>query len=247
MRSIISINYLKDTESLIMDLWWGDIRVLFDSGASVPLWIKSEEELKDIGGKYTGKSYGVRGIGGRVSGCKLYKIDWFVFGNLIFKDLPVLILHLPKDKEKEEEREEEKEETSISMLLPNVMLKNMIYEVDDKKKVFTITVPDDEMIFRKMILHTAEDKITSVETIGIEETSLKLDLLRKRIRIYLKDKADISKNNSSYINSLRDKVLELDRYISGLQDSAKPVSAIKSDELDEALVAAFRDFYSKKL
>lgn len=115
-------------------VYWHNIRALLDTGAYTPMWTYTESSLRKIGGRPTYKTAPASGVAGSVE-CHQYVIPSVRIGPLAYKDLKVLYT----DKFQRE---------GFHLLLSATMFDGLIYEINRKKHILTLSIPEDESLDR---------------------------------------------------------------------------------------------------
>lgn len=118
----------KENSPVIVLPWFNNCRVLIDTGATLPMWLKSVIPLKIKGAIKENYTVDLNGVGGSSTG-DLYRVN-FDFGNIHFKNLP--IVH---------------KEISVAdayMILPATLFEGMTYEVDNINHTFKVRVDNKE-------------------------------------------------------------------------------------------------------
>ena len=107
---------------------------MLDTGAVFPVWIESEELLKNFGGKLVAQNQSFGGFGGMTTG-NVYRLPLFQVGDLIFPDFPLIVspYRLP-----------------CQMILSATMFDELIYEIDAQNHWLNVTVPDTVNIVRRL-------------------------------------------------------------------------------------------------
>lgn len=121
----------KENSPVIVLPWFHNCRVLIDTGATLPMWLKSITPLKLKGAVKENQTVNLNGVGGSSTG-DLYRVN-FEIGNIHFKNLP--IVH---------------KEISVAdayMILPATLFEGMIYEIDNISHRLKIKV-DDKAYYR---------------------------------------------------------------------------------------------------
>lgn len=121
----------KENSPVIILPWFYNCRVLIDTGATLPMWLKSIVPLKIKGAVKENRKVNLKGVGGSSAG-DLYRVN-FDFGNIHFKGLP--IVH---------------KEISVAdayMILPATLFEGMIYDIDNINHIFTVKV-DNKKCYR---------------------------------------------------------------------------------------------------
>lgn len=118
----------RENSPVIVLPWFNNCRVLIDTGATLPMWLKSVIPLKIKGAIKENHMVNLNGVGGNSTG-DLYRIN-FDFGNIHFKNLP--IVH---------------KEISVAdayMILPATLFEGMVYEIDNINHTFKVKVDNKE-------------------------------------------------------------------------------------------------------
>lgn len=118
----------RENSPVIVLPWFNNCRVLIDTGATLPMWLKSAIPLKIKGAIKENYTVNLNGVGGSSTG-DLYRIN-FDFGNIHFKNLP--IVH---------------KEISVAdayMILPATLFEGMVYEIDNINHTFKVKVDNKE-------------------------------------------------------------------------------------------------------
>ena len=113
---------MKENSPVFVISWFNNCRVLVDTGATLPIWLKSIVPLKIKGAVKTGEKVKLNGVGGTVD-ADLYRVN-FDFGSIHFRDLPVV--------------HKELKVADAYMILPAALFDGMIYEIDNINGTFTI-------------------------------------------------------------------------------------------------------------
>ena len=110
------------------------LNAMLDTGAVLPVWVKSEDLLKEIGGIPIAYNQSFGGFGGMTTGT-LYKLPIFKCGELLYPELPIIAstINLP-----------------CQMILSAPMFDNLIYEIDNYSHKFNVTIPDKESLVRNL-------------------------------------------------------------------------------------------------
>lgn len=132
---------LDKTENspVIVIPWFNNCRVLIDTGATVPIWVKSIVPLKIKGAIAMNRKVGLNGVGGKAEG-DLYRVN-FDFGSIHFKDLPIV--------------HKEIKVADAYMILPATLFEDMIYEINNIKHTFTVKV-DGKGYYRQFKIRDSE-------------------------------------------------------------------------------------------
>ncbi len=131
---LIEQKYNLDTKKnspVIILPWFNNCRILIDTGATLPMWLKSIVPLKIKGAVKENRTVNLKDVGGNSAG-DLYRVN-FDFGNIHFMSLP--IVH---------------KEISVAdayMILPATLFEGMIYEIDNINHIFTVKV-DNKKCYR---------------------------------------------------------------------------------------------------
>lgn len=137
---------------------WYNFRVLLDTGALFPVWTASEELLLELGGALIQKNVGFSGFGGSTIG-NLYRLPMVSVGDLVFTDLPIVACGDLSD-------------VPYQLILSATMFQNLIYEIDDEKHRFSVTIPDGESLSRRLRIKDSNGRLHvlchSVETGGYD-------------------------------------------------------------------------------
>ena len=111
------------------------LNALIDTGAYLPVWLDQESILvNDLGAQMIKKNVPFTGFGGTTQG-DLYQVTLQV-GELIYPNMSIVAnseLNAP-----------------FNMILSATMFQHMIYEIDDYRHKFNITVPDGESMVRNL-------------------------------------------------------------------------------------------------
>lgn len=110
------------------------LNAMLDTGAVIPVWVKSEEILKEMGGTPIAYNQPFGGFGGMTTGT-LYKLPVFRCGDLIYPEMPVIASHI---------------NLPCQMILSAPMFDNLIYEIDNYNHKFSVTIPDKESVVRNL-------------------------------------------------------------------------------------------------
>lgn len=78
----------KENSPVIVLPWFYNCRVLIDTGATLPMWLKSITPLKLKGAVKENQTVNLNGVGGSSTG-DLYRVN-FDMGNIHFKNLPIV-------------------------------------------------------------------------------------------------------------------------------------------------------------
>ncbi|MCI8975354.1 MAG: hypothetical protein HFH79_17540 [Lachnospiraceae bacterium] len=113
---------LKENSPVFVIPWFNNCRVLVDTGATLPIWLKSVIPLKIKGAVKMDENVNLNGVGGKVT-ADLYRVN-FDLGNIHFKNLPVV--------------HKELKVADAYMILPATLFDGMMYEVDNINGTFTI-------------------------------------------------------------------------------------------------------------
>ena len=110
---------------------WHKFSAMVDTGALYPVWIEDTKILDNL------KAERISGFGGDAFGT-LYRIPYFQFGDLIYPGLCVIAhrMNLP-----------------CHIIISATMLKDMLYEIDDKNHRINITIPDEESTVRNVRIY----------------------------------------------------------------------------------------------
>ena len=122
----------KENSPVIVIPWFHNCRVLIDTGSTMPMWLKSIVPLKIKGAVQQDRQIELRGVGGKTSGT-LYKVN-FDFGNIHFKDLPVI--------------HKEIKVADAYMILPATLFEGMVYEINNIEHTFKVKV-DNKCYYRQ--------------------------------------------------------------------------------------------------
>lgn len=116
-----------------------NILAMLDTGALFPVWVASEENLKALGGVKISDSVSFGGLGGKLNG-KVYRLDEFKVGDLVYRPLNIVVTKLIGN------------EPTVHMLLSATMFSDLKYEIDNKRHLMTVTIPDGESLERRVIV-----------------------------------------------------------------------------------------------
>ena len=123
---------------------------MLDTGAVLPVWASNEEHLKDIGAVLVALN---QPFGGMTRG-SLYRIPLFRCGNLLYPELPVVAC---------------RSDLPCQMILSATMFSGLIYEVDDFRHRFNVTIPDTQSHVRKLAIEDRNGKLHVLCTSGESE------------------------------------------------------------------------------
>lgn len=112
----------KENSPVIVLPWFNNCRVLIDTGSTMPMWLKSIVPLKIKGAVKQDRQIELSGVGGKTPG-ELYKVN-FDFGNIHFKDLPIV--------------HKEIKVADAYMILPATLFEDMAYEIDNINHTFKV-------------------------------------------------------------------------------------------------------------
>ena len=115
---------LRENSPVFVIPWFNNCRVLVDTGATLPIWLKSVVPLKIKGAVKMDEKVRLNGLGGKVE-ADLYRVN-FDLGSIHFKNLPVV--------------HKELKVADAYMILPATMFVGMIYEIDNINGAFTLKV-----------------------------------------------------------------------------------------------------------
>ena len=101
----------------------------------MPMWLKSIVPLKIKGAVKQDRQIELSGVGGKTSG-ELYKVN-FDFGNIHFKDLPIV--------------HKEIKVADAYMILPATLFEDMAYEIDNINHTFKVKF-DSKGYYRQFTL-----------------------------------------------------------------------------------------------
>ena len=116
---------------------------MLDTGAIYPVWVRSEEILRELGAELVKKSVTFGGFGGISSG-NLYKIESVQIGDLTFPGLTVIAYRI---------------DLPCYMIMSATMFRNLIYEVDDFNHSLNFTIPDTEHLVRNLKVWDRDGKL----------------------------------------------------------------------------------------
>ncbi len=134
--------------------WFNNCRALIDTGATIPIWIKSIIPLKIKGAIKENRKIHLKGIGGSSSG-DLYRVN-FDFGNIHFKDLPIVHKEIIV--------------ADAYIILPATLFDGMVYEIDNVRHILKVKV-DNKQYYRNFKLKNA-DGIPYMYLAGTYETAV---------------------------------------------------------------------------
>lgn len=129
----------KENSPVIVLPWFHNCRVLIDTGATLPIWLKSIVPLKIKGAAAQNKRVKLNGVGGKSEG-ELYRVN-FDFGNIHFKDLPIV--------------HKEIRVADAYMIFPATLFEGMVYEINNICGTFTVKV-DNEAYYRQFKIRDSE-------------------------------------------------------------------------------------------
>lgn len=124
---------------------------MIDTGSTMPMWLKSIVPLKIKGAVKQGKQLELNGVGGKTLG-ELYRVN-FDFGNIHFKDLPII--------------HKEIKVADAYMILPATLFEDMVYEINNIEHTFKVRV-DSKSYYRQFKLK--DNSIPSVYLANTYET-----------------------------------------------------------------------------
>lgn len=142
MRQLtLQLNRLTDRPVVTL----GIIKALLDTGSRFPVWVGPKSifhanfkaQLVKSGVQFTG-------FGGVVQG-DLYKMQCFVFGSLIYPDLPVVVC----DNICEE----------FDLILSATMFSGLIYEIDEVNHRLNVTIPSGTGAVRKLTISESGNRL----------------------------------------------------------------------------------------
>ena len=144
----------KENCPVIVLPWFNNCRVLIDTGSTIPMWLKSIIPLKMKGAIQQNRQIELSGVGGKTSGT-LYKVN-FDFGNIHFKDLPII--------------HKEIKFADAYMILPATLFENMVYEINNIDHTFKIKV-DNNSYYRQFKIKDNDGNpyVYLANTYGTEE------------------------------------------------------------------------------
>lgn len=122
----------KENSPVIVLPWFNNCRVLIDTGSTMPMWLKSIVPLKMKGAVKQERQLILNGVGGKTTG-ELYKVN-FDFGNIHFKDLPII--------------HKEIKVADAYMILPATLFEGMVYEINNIDYTFKVKV-DNKGCYRQ--------------------------------------------------------------------------------------------------
>lgn len=144
----------KENSPVIVLPWFKNCRVLIDTGSTMPMWLKSIVPLKIKGAIQQDRQVELSGVGGKTFGT-LYKVN-FDFGNIHFKDLPII--------------HKEIKVADAYMILPATLFEDMIYEINNINHTFKVKV-DSNSYYRQFKLkdNNGVPYVYLANTYGTEE------------------------------------------------------------------------------
>ncbi len=120
------------------------LTALLDTGAYVPVWVDDESILtENLGAEFVKGNVPLSGFGGIAKG-NMYRAT-FQIGDLIFPNMHIIAngeLISP-----------------FNLIFSSTMLRNLIYEIDDKNHKLTITVPEGESMVRGIRIEDSEGRL----------------------------------------------------------------------------------------
>ena len=127
----ITINLNKNTRRPIAMIdWFKGCRAMIDTGAIIPVWTASDNDLKILGATLERKNVSFGGFGGEAKGNQ-YRIN-FRLDKLMYVDMPIIA--------------KEMSDLSCHMILPATMFEKMIYTIDDISKKMEIKILDNQIV-----------------------------------------------------------------------------------------------------
>lgn len=138
------------------------INVLLDTGADYPVWVASRQILIDMFNAELVKRnvpFGV--LGGEAKG-DVYRIKYFILGELVYNGLEVIVC-------------EEHKNTAYYMILSATMFRNLIYQIDNKNHKLNIDIPEGESHVRNLVVEDSNGRVY-VRCNGAQEDKQTLNL-----------------------------------------------------------------------
>lgn len=112
-----------------------NLTALLDTGAFVPVWVDNENVLiEKFGAKFVKGNVPLAGFGGVTYG-NMYQAT-FQVGALTFPNLHIIV--------------NDELNNPFNLILSATMFQGLVYEIDDRRHKFNVTVPDGESLVRNM-------------------------------------------------------------------------------------------------
>lgn len=129
LEMTISLNRNTRRPIAMID-WFKGCRAMIDTGAIIPVWTASDNDLKILGATLERKNVSFGGFGGEAKGNQ-YRIN-FKLDKLMYVDMPIIA--------------KEMSDLSCHMILPATMFEKMIYTIDDINKKLEIKILDNQIV-----------------------------------------------------------------------------------------------------
>lgn len=110
--------------------WFDGCLAMIDTGAIIPIWTLTDNDLIEIGATLERKNVSFGGFGGEAVGNQ-YRIN-FKLGDIIYVDMPIIA--------------KEMSDLSCHMILPATMFEKIIYTIDDIHKTLEIKILDNQIV-----------------------------------------------------------------------------------------------------
>ncbi len=133
---------LKDDQRPIIKLEkWKNMNALLDTGAVFPVWLAKEELLVKLGATLKKENITFGGFKEKAVG-NLYILPSFVLGALVFPNFHIIAC--------------ENDRIPAHMIVSATMFRNLSYEINDKTKHLTVTIPDGESNIRNLVIKSTD-------------------------------------------------------------------------------------------